>query len=195
MRKVTKNYDVYSFEELSEKAKQTAIDQEIKDRQSDSLYSDLTDEFITEELKLANMPVSDVRWRISSSQGDGLAFYGKIQDVLKLAPGLKNFFAAHDIVFKIEKVGPHLYDHYNTMQVTCEIDGRGLEFSSAFASSDLYKITAAKDRLEELVKEVSQKIYKKAIENYEGYFEPSFIEEDLKDGDHEYLENGKRFFE
>lgn len=45
---------------------------------ADSYYSELITEDITQKLQELGLPATDIRWRHSSSQRDGLAFYGEV---------------------------------------------------------------------------------------------------------------------
>jgi hypothetical protein len=121
--------EVYGFDELSTKAKAKAIDKH-REHAWDTNDTEAILDMFADRLSDLALPIDDIRWRLSSSQGDGVAFYGLFDliDYLK-ANKLKKKFgvllagrepAAEEMRANIEKVGPHMYDHWNTMRVTLE---------------------------------------------------------------------------
>lgn len=126
-RKLVPDYPApYSFDELSPMAKDRAI---TNYRHSGAAFDQDDTEMLAEtfrdQLKEKGLPSDDVRWRLSHSQGDGVAFYGNVdlKEYLR-ANKLKSQFpalsrVADDIGANIEKTTSH-YDHYNTMRVYFE---------------------------------------------------------------------------
>jgi len=76
MQTITREYQVFKFEELSEEAKQTVIDQ-YYEHEHQYGYDFLEDD-ILEELKQIDQYFSDVKlcYSLSYCQGDGLSFAG-----------------------------------------------------------------------------------------------------------------------
>jgi hypothetical protein len=84
--------EIFSLEELSENAKKNAIEnyRELYESTFNDISIDLEDNF-KEHLNPLGFPVDDIRWSLSYSQGDGIAFYGKIdiETLLEARPELK----------------------------------------------------------------------------------------------------------
>jgi hypothetical protein len=118
--------DVYEFDELPPKAQKRAIDMYRDAGHMAEETNWALREYFELRLGELGLPIDDIRWRLAYTQGDGVAFYGKfnLEEYLRKHK-LKSEFAAlsrvaEDISMRIEKVGPHAYDHYNTMQVSGE---------------------------------------------------------------------------
>lgn len=120
----THKIKLYSFEELNEKAKKTAIENW---RLNDDLYheGEMLSEIFKQRLSDLGYEDMSVEFSLSYSQGDGVAFYGEVSDVDKLAKRLLNekdykLFNAWgeelDISFDIADINPR-YSHSNTMSL------------------------------------------------------------------------------
>jgi len=184
--------DVYEFDELSPKAKDRAITWY---RESGAAFdtedTEAVSDMFRETLSARGLPTGDVRWRLSSSQGDGVAFYGRfdLDEYLK-ANKLKSKFpalkdVANDITANIEKVGPHMYDHYNTMRV---------EFEPQVELTD--RQNKELDKLKEFVgaqiEKVSHDLEKAGYEEIEYREGDEQIAETIRANDWEFDVDGKR---
>jgi hypothetical protein len=122
---VKREIDVYQFDELPAKAKQRAIEA-YREHAWDEHDTEVLSDAFRERLESLGLPSDKVQWRLSSSQGDGVAFYGKfdIEDYLKANKLMKEFSALRALdplpYAEITKIGPHMYDHWNTMRVSLE---------------------------------------------------------------------------
>lgn len=133
---------IYQLEELSKEAKNKAIDW-----YRDTINNDFQHEaeFITEnfqyELDELNYPSDDVSWSLGYSQGDGMAFYGHIDNEMMQKIVERNKDSMSEKEYKLYRkivendyvilgdigknsFGWH-YSHYNTMNV--RLDGDVIE--------------------------------------------------------------------
>jgi hypothetical protein len=137
-RQVT--FTAYKLDELSPKARAHAIETEREALGQDYDGSRLTEMF-AEMLGEKGFPTNDIRWSLSSSQGDGVAFYGPIDlDIFLKSESAQNRLSheenkicrelLNDGVYdsqnpRISKRGAfHSYDHWNTMVlegVDCDV--------------------------------------------------------------------------
>jgi hypothetical protein len=211
MREVTKQ--VYTFNELSLEAQDKAIQNHI-----DSIEWSMESESITENFKYQLMelgyPTEDVEWSLNSCQGDGVAFYGDIVNILVVAERLLEpadylFLAEHLDEIRLEYTivrnsFGYRYNHWNTMDVEMilesysdDIDFDGLDYYDANEElSDKLKEIA--DNLNELIssdiKEVSRKLEKDGYEDIDYIQNEDNVREYLStESDNEYYENGKVF--
>jgi hypothetical protein len=184
--------DVYEFDELSAKAKDRAI---TKYRESGAAFdtddTEAVSDMFRETLKEKGLPTDDVRWRLSSSQGDGVSFYGRFDvDEYLQANKLKSKFpalkgVANDIVGNIEKIGPHMYDHWNTMRVYFEPQVDLTERQNA----ELEKL---KEFAAAHIQKVSRELEKAGYEEIEYREGDGQIAEILRENDYEFDVDGDR---
>lgn len=115
---------LYEFSELSEKAQETALEQ-IAQEQMEWFEPDiLTDQF-AELLAEWGFPTDDIEWRLSHSQGDGVAFYGSVdvRQYLKKTKQLTKYRIILDkdpYVTIVRNSFANHYSHWNTMTVEDE---------------------------------------------------------------------------
>lgn len=114
---------VYKLDELSPAARKKAI-ASLQDDLNQTFDSSELTEFFKAQLDEYELPSGDIRWSLSSSQGDGVAFYGNLdlprylkkRGLLGKYKSIAKFF--DDISVKIIKAQAfHQYDHWNTMRV------------------------------------------------------------------------------
>lgn len=202
MRQETVTYNVFSFNELSP---------EIQEKVLDNFRQDIFDEFecrnLTEIFQeiLANLglPGDDIRWSISNCQGDGVAFYGKIDTVNLMTLNLNDLFSdirrfkpeleqiksklnklGDDTFLKIEKINPH-YDHHNSMEVTGEHynDDPKLELTFQELLNDL----------ESLIKDVSKYLFNVGSKYVDHIHSDEYIKEIIEINEYEFLSDGSQF--
>lgn len=119
---IKREIDVYQFDELPAKVKQRVIEA-YREHAWDAYNTEALNNIFREQLESLGLPSSNIRWSLSFSQGDGVAFYGKfdIEDYLKANKLMKEFGALRALdplpYAEIVKVGSHMYDHWNTMRV------------------------------------------------------------------------------
>lgn len=115
------------FEELSEKAKKHVLEDEVKAQWEDGLLNESINDLFHVRLTELGFPNDDVRWSLGNSQGDGMAFYGRLEiveflDKNKLdLPLIRAAAESGSLGIKIKKnMDFHRYDHWNTMRVDVE---------------------------------------------------------------------------
>jgi len=153
---------IYNIDELKEKAKKHAIDK-IRDvlRTIDQSSEDLK-EYFTQELTERGYPVENINWSLGYCQGDGMAFYGTIPDLQKLAVRLgftmeEGTILADSASLKIIKswFGNH-YSHWKTMELNCD------DLPDATFDSDLFERFS--EALEKDIRKTSQELEAKGYE-------------------------------
>lgn len=213
MRKEVIN--LYKFEELSDDAKKNAVE-----NYRISMDWQIESEFITEKFveKLSDMgyPTDDLEWRLSYSQGDGVAFYGEV-DIDKVMDRLehKGYDLNYDLYRAIDSknltitariyrnsFGYH-YSHYNTMKV--EIDGDSIEtmmeYLYGYLDSDtdeyvdkyneIYNfLLDLRDCIHNDIKGVSKQLEKEGYNDIEYYSSDEAITETLIANECEFTEDG-----
>lgn len=157
---------VYKFDELDSGAKAIALDKLREIVYEMGIINEDIEEDYEEELKKLGYPTKDIRWRLSHSQGDGMAFYGRLDrdDIKKIA---RRIMPA-TFIRKLEKVpgfdwnsldakiypnsyGSH-YSHYNTMEVS--FDTSDVEREIMYEIDDDKKADEAIKQLGKLIDEL-----------------------------------------
>ncbi|WP_028987576.1 hypothetical protein [Thermicanus aegyptius] len=184
---------IFRYEELSEKAKNRA--RNLYREWGLNYEPQIITEYMEEVLNDLGYGGVEVYWRLSHSQGDGVAFYGKLNDPDKLLKRLltekefrrwERISKASGVEIRINRIGSY-YNHYNTMEVVVDSD-RLYQDDYPFVSIFLKKI---EQKIQADVKEVSKK-----LEEY-GYKELEYQESDeyidmLLDQE-EFLADGRRW--
>jgi hypothetical protein len=122
----TETINVYKFSELSEKVQAKVIERRQERNASDFESSNLTDQFdeIITEKGYTDMIL---RWSLGWCQGDGVAFYGKLNRDNLITIGkrvldsidfmrLPGYLDIYDVEAKISGEHNH-YHHWNSMEV------------------------------------------------------------------------------
>jgi hypothetical protein len=184
---------VYTFSELSPAAQKKAIEKWRKIASENFDATMLTENF-QQILEEKGLPDKDIRWSLSSSQGDGVAFYGtfdiveyikknklttKYKDLMKVLP--------YNFTSQISRRGSHHYDHYNTMEV--DIAGEG-DYEMTPAQEALLK--QLHDHIAKDIVEVSKKLEKIGYDEIEYQQSEEQAREYLGQDDDEFDESGKR---
>lgn len=158
----------YPFSELSEKVQKKVIEQE-QQALGEDLDVDIITDFMRERLHNLGLPEKDIRWRLSYSQGDGVAFYGMIDleaylKANKKALGTEDHrsykrLLDKDVRFEIQGANSR-YHHWNSMRVELLYSGRldGKIPMSAYA---------LQGRLQNHVKDLSRELEKEGYEEIE----------------------------
>lgn len=181
---------VYQFDELSPKAKARAIEayREIAWEDIDSQM--ITDNF-QERLDELGLPSDNVRWRLVYSQADGVAFYGAfdIEGYLTANKLLTEFGALRaldpPLYAKIEKAGPHMYDHWNTMRVS-------LEPQTDLTPKSAALLTKLEKHIAQHIKDVSRELQKIGYEEIEYRTSDEAIAEVLQNNEYKFDAEGDR---
>ncbi|MER2007459.1 MAG: hypothetical protein ABS939_08395 [Psychrobacillus sp.] len=205
---------IYKFNELNPEAQKRAI-QEYRD----SIDWDCESEIISEGFKIKlnelGLPIDDLEWRLSHSQGDGVAFYGDVDMSVisrRLLDGenLSLYELIESEGFMISasiyrnSFGHH-YSHWNTMSVEMNGDSADvitihlydLDEDDEQWDEKLAKIESLILELEEKIsndiKEVSRELEKNGYEMISYIESDNAIEEAIEANDYEYTEDGSIF--
>jgi len=194
---------VFTIDELSPKAKEKAIQ---KIREGVESNDDLN-EFFTQSLSELGYPIGDIGWRLSCSQGDGMAFYGKIEHMKKvaLAIGLSEekaeYLKDYSVSITRNSFGHH-YSHWNTMTLNEEdVDnsqfykldehGNEIKHGDSFLINEIY--AEFRDALLYHIKETSKKLEAKGYEIIESNESDEACLGIARDNGYRFLESGKRW--
>lgn len=203
---------VYKFEELSPEAKERAMEEyRNKGWDWDEHDTQMLTEYFEEQLEELGLPSGDVRWSLSYSQGDGVAFYGKVDirdyvlknnlatplGFLSLIDALSNDEA--EIVIEIEKSKTfHHYDHWNTMVVTSYVNtygDPGIPGSKRWPRRVGRPVIERKTReltevIRKHVREISKKLEESGYREIEYKSSDEVISENIIANDYEFDEDG-----
>ena len=183
---------LFRFAELAEAAQKKAAAGWLESNRD--FYNETTSQFVTEDyqyqLSELGYPTDDIEWRLSYSQGDGMAFYGPIDfdGRLKIAYRLLGRALTvqeqdwlRDLGVKITRNSfSYHYAHYNTMDVDAEFyhdedDQAGVEFCNHVL-----------DLIRDEVQEVSRRLEAEGYKQFEGIDE-AYAMEDLEGRDDLYF--------
>jgi hypothetical protein len=192
---------VYQFEELSDKAKEKAREW-FKDKVLNNDFQHETDsitESFEEKLEEYGYPTDNVNWSLSYSQGDGMAFYGRIDTLEKVAERLlderklKRFKtlvnAGLELILNIKRnsYGSH-YSHYNTMYIDSDI------YPSFICNGNYKKIEKFCEEFIELiikdVKSVSKELEASGYKQIEYYYSNEYVDQEIIGNEYEFTEEG-----
>jgi hypothetical protein len=197
MRTVKKEYQVYSFEELGEEARQKAIDSH-----RNFLFEVLDLDCETGEFKrlLEMYGFSDIKIYYSGfwSQGDGASFTGRYRykagglkavkaeyagewfkdviEYLELLDGI-NKKCFYSLLYRVDSSGR--YCHANTMQVNSLEDYRGNRDFSKY-----------EDDITEYVRGIANEFYYLLEKSYNGMTNDEAVIESIECNEYEFYENG-----
>ena len=183
----------YTFDELSQEAKDRAIEKEresMHDSMGDWWYEDViqseTDKLIEEGFSDSDM---EILFDGFNSQGDGASFTGRVNDngvFVKETLGMKIPDAVTDNIF-IEVVRTDSrHVHENTVRLDCEVDGEE-EVEIINFGADIIINANVEDYCEDVnekggewLKSRCIDIFNRLRKEYDGYFEESHIIADIK---------------
>lgn len=210
---------VYKFDELSKDAQEIAVNKwnETAD------HSFLLEEHFKNRLKELDYPTDDISFRFSYSQGDGVAFYGymnnddvkNVLNRLDLAEKEKNLYTLiQDNDFQVcgtisKNSFGHLYSHENTMdfEITSHSDDIGTIVEEVFnlhMENDEEKYNKKFNEIEELynkitslilddIQKTSRELEKDGYQEIEYQESFNHVAEILKINEYEFYEDGKMF--
>ena len=200
MQQITKVYNVYKFNELSDKAKEYARDK-YRENFDFSLCSDYVFEECKELFKLLGVSVDRFYYSGFSSQGDGACFtgsyaftYDAIANIKKHAPNdlrLYNIACRLDalqskVENKLSAKITHNSRYYHENSVTIDVTHENEDLNFACYGEQAYEL---KDCLKDLMKW----LYKSLESNYDYFMSNESIDENILANDYDFLENGSIF--
>ena len=196
MRKIVSEYNVYSFDELSDSAKQNARDWFISIIESFD-YADFTINSFKEIANMLGFTISNTYFSGFWSQGDGACFEGSyyyakhsVKSIKMYAPNdatlndIAERLAAmqkrcfYNVSAKIRHSG--FYYHERSMSFDVEDEGYA---GKAFAEME--------DEFKEICADLARWLYKSLEAEYEYVTSDEYIEESILANGYEFYENGK----
>lgn len=202
MKVITKEFKVYSYSELSEKAKKR-----VKEWYLSGQDSDIFDNTIESDLSYL-FPHSSLKFQYSLGycQGDGFNIYGKIdiRDVIDYAEDSENdYFTEKEkrtLLFYVNECGcdivlPENGSRYN--YCVCDENDIYDDFIYMLEDRGIRNIKAETiEKLQSAVEEIFCRLcYKYENEGYSYFYEvdDETLEEYCNDNEYEFLENGSLF--
>lgn len=207
MKTITKQFKIYSFDELSKKAQQRAIEDHREINVDYEWYDFIFDDFIKEAAeKGLTVNYEDISFSGFWSQGDGASFTGTVEtsgDIEKLLnalnitfkhKALKCLFIRNANIY-IKRLTSHYY-HKNT--ITCIVNFDGYSYYSIvrdciYKRLDDYlykKAGEIEKKLEALKDDLCNKLYKELESEYDYQTSDDAIKETFIINEYEFLENG-----
>jgi hypothetical protein len=183
---------VYKFDELSPK-----VQEEIRDRRRENMdLSDQLTDIFAYRLSVVGFPTGDIRYKLSSSQGDGVAFYGVVPDTLKLFTYLEKEGVdvssvkpyANEVEIAIKKSTTfHLYNHEHTMNVC--ISGGPVPEDAKIPWGAIETV------IQKYVKKISLELKSEGDDLVDSCTSDEYLNKELKEDDLWYFENGHMYIE
>lgn len=204
MQVINKSFNVYKFSELSEKAKQVAIDQYKYDEfyPYDEWYDFVKSDF-HEILELIGFYNIKSYFTGFCSQGDGASFTADYAYKVGCLKAIKNYapndtelynivkgIVSHqkDNGYKLECSITHsgsLYSHSNTMRFDWSKNGDSyFDWYNNFVESEI----------EQLIKDLADWYYSKLNAEYDYLLSDECIIENIESNEYDFYESGKQYF-
>lgn len=125
------------FDKLVGPGREKALENARQWVHEDGDLTEALESLFSDRLEAVGLPIGNIRWRLGYSQGDGMAFYGRVNlsEYLEKNNLTEKYFdlikaeERGNILITIEKSKAfHLYDHHNTMLLEREfLDSPTLE--------------------------------------------------------------------
>ena len=184
---------VYSFSELSPAAQKKAIEKWQR-LEHENLDSDRITEMFKERLEEKGLPSKDINWSLSSSQGDGVAFYGTLSttkyveknNLKKKYQSIAGLFM--DINASIEPVGGRRYSHANSMKLEMDVESS----SSDLTPAQTKLLRELHDHIADDIKKTSREFEKDGYKEIEYMTSEENAKETIEANEYEYDVNGNQ---
>lgn len=183
----TKEYTVFSFDELNEEAKQKAIDS-LRDINIDYYWAEVTIWNAKDKLEALGYKDIEVFYSGFYSQGDGACFEAKVD--------ISTWLKAH-------KMGNKFRVLYNNAQDLCSIEikhsGHYYHENSMVVDGTLYdhsneqlgrQFDSVVEMIEKEIVELAKEIYKELENEYECRMTDEAVIDTINANEYEFLENG-----
>lgn len=191
---------LYKFSELDVTAQERAIEKWRED-----IDWSINSEMISEDFKYDlyekyDYPNDDVEWSLNHCQGDGVAFYGRVDNVWDLASRLLtqaefdllvNHQDDFDLSIEIARNGyANHYSHWNTMDVYFEV----YEHEEGVLTDVVRDVIDSFHKLvEQDVKDVSRTLEKEGYDQIEHLESDEYIRQELIENEAEFTSDGDIF--
>lgn len=186
----------YKYDQLSEEAKEKAKEW-YGEAFNDAHCMNVT-EWYKYELDRLGLPTEDICWRLSYSQGDGMAFYGRVdlldfltKNKLKSKWYRKLFDRDGNPLCTVNIVrncwGTH-YDHWNTMTVDMDFNLYGGYDNDSRAKH----LSDFEEFLQDFIRDVSKRLEKEGYDSLEGDMKEDVVRECMAAHEYTFTEEGER---
>lgn len=198
MKIITREYKVYKFNELSDKAKENSREWYRIGTQNDSYWSEFVIDDCTTIASLMGIQIEHIYFRGFWSQGDGACFVGnfsskdvKTGKVMEYAPKDKELNGIAQEFERLSKLYPNIsfsvkhvgtYHHENSVDFTFDIEGNEPENYNEMVK-----------QLEEVSKDFMRWIYKQLEQAYDDQNSDENVDYIIMSNEYEFTEDGKRF--
>lgn len=189
----TVQIELYKFDELSEEAKERAIEQERNNIYEYGLQhvTDMLNESFKEELKELSIIDVALTWDCSYSQGDCFNISGKVDtyniDNFLTKIGLEQYA---DLSKHIYRISIKENTVYLEQDIDINSDDEIGEIIEEKISAKLYEL---EEEIQERITELARDLHKRAYEAYEYETSNDNIIDSLKINEVEFTENGERY--
>ena len=179
----------YKFDKLSKASQDKAIENYKRDFSGEDAnrQADDFERNANEELKSEGYGNLEVLYSLSHSQGDGVAFEGKVSadEVMDKNPEMKKKYGdlyGKDIILDVKNEGH--YTHWNSFTV---------EVHNYYDMNDkeLRKSDELADDIRKDLQEKSKELEKKGYQYVDSAYDDDVIKENIKANEYTYDENGK----
>lgn len=199
MRQETIVRTLYKFEELSDKAKQRAMNwyRQASENDFSSVFADYVIEDAKTIGKCLGIRVDDIYYSGFSSRGDGACFNGyycyaknSVKELRKYAPVDEELYQIASKLFDLQK--------HNGYQLQANIQHRGHYYHAECTTIDIDRTDGVpvsedtEEQLKDLLRDYMRWIYRSLEKEYEYQNSDEVVQENIIANEYEFLEDGKR---
>ncbi len=190
----TDTYTVYTFDELEDSAKERA--REIVGTWNQEWENENLSDMFAEYLEEQGFPTDNINYSLSSSQGDGVAFYGSVDlDKWLTVNKRKTYYRTlrgYDPWAKIDKTSlSNHYSHAYTMIVLTDSTGYSYSTNSKVDENRERLLDELQDELAESVQDMSHKLEKLGYEVFEYAYSDEVVRDSCEANDYRFTERGE----
>jgi hypothetical protein len=198
MRTVSKTYKLYSFAELSEEAKKTALEK-LQDINIDYEWWDQDYEDYTMIGALMGITIDKIYFSGFSSQGDGACFEGKYHYQKGAIKKLSEHCPKETTVFYIARQLNKLQrENHNALRATVKHSGHyyhkyetEIDVTDSNEETNEFINISIEDKIIELLRDFMEWIYRQLEKEYNYRTSEKAIIETIEANEYEFLANGE----
>lgn len=202
----TKTVNLYTFNELSDSAKEKARNWWREGNNDDTFWSKCTIDEAKEQAKNMGLDIEKIYWRGFSSQGDGACFVGSwsasdvkagetakdwgdssaTKEICRIASEFEQFAKDYpESYFKVEHRGHYSHEYCTDFSV---------EFGNEIAETGEWNesLEEAEKHLIETARDYMRWIYKQLEKEYEYQNSDECVDENITNNDYTFLADGTR---
>lgn len=196
MKKITKEYEVFEFDELSKEAKEKVLEEYRHINVDDDNWSQyILEDMTTDRLDKMGFENAEIFYSGFWSQGDGASFKAEINanklcKVFELKRKYSKLLSSYEITGIITRSG--YYYHSNTMRIEIDFDPiKDVDNARQSLLDDLSD--KFEDEILKIAKDEADDIYKELKEEYEYLTDDKAVIETLKANEFTFLADGAFF--